>query len=265
MPRIDVEGVAINYQDSGGDGPPLVFIHAFPLDSRMWADQTEAVRGPHRTISIDLMGFGSSDAPDDPSSYSMAAYAKQVTAVVDEAGARPATVCCVSMGGYVTFELLRQDASLVRALVLADTRAEADAPEGKQKRSGQQDQIRAEGTDGLIETLTGALLGQTTLETRPEVVSRVKELMGNPAPGFIGALEALKNRPDSTKDLATISVPTLVIVGEEDSITPPEASESIHRAVSGSELVVIPESGHLSNLETPAAFNDALVKFLSSL
>jgi pimeloyl-ACP methyl ester carboxylesterase len=116
----------------------------------------------------------------------------------------------------------------------------------------------------LISALPNALLGETTRERRPDVVERARTLMDNPPAGFIGALEAMKKRVDSTNELASIDVPTLVIVGEEDAVTPPDASRKIHEHVGGSQLVVIPEAGHLSNLERPEAFNGALRDFLAN-
>jgi pimeloyl-ACP methyl ester carboxylesterase len=149
--------------------------------------------------------------------------------------------------------------------VLADTRAEADPPEGIEKRSKQQQQVLAEGTEKLIEALVETLLSPGTRENKPDVEKRAKELMDNPTAGFVGALEAMKGRADSTADLATIDVPTLVVVGENDGLTPPEAARKIHEHVRGSRLVVIPEAGHLSNLESPDAFNGALGEFFMQL
>jgi pimeloyl-ACP methyl ester carboxylesterase len=125
--------------------------------------------------------------------------------------------------------------------------------------------VRDEGTAPLIDVLPGALLGEATLQKKPDVVARVKEIMvENPAAGFIGALESMKQRIDSTDDLTGIDVPTLVIVGEHDGVTPPEAARKLHEHIGGSRLVVIPEAGHLSSLEAPEAFNGALAEFLGS-
>ncbi|MGH3118509.1 MAG: alpha/beta fold hydrolase, partial [Gaiellales bacterium] len=166
---------------------------------------------------------------------------------------------------YVAFAFLRKYRDVVSALVLADTRAEADPPEGVEKRTGQQKLVRSEGTTGLIDGLTNALLSEATRTKKPDVVDRLKQHMDNPAAGFVGGLEAMKKRPDSSSELTAISVPTLVIVGENDGVTPPDAARKIHEHVGGSKLVVIPEAGHLSNLEAPEAFNGALAEFLRSL
>jgi 3-oxoadipate enol-lactonase len=149
--------------------------------------------------------------------------------------------------------------------VLADTRAEGDPPEGVAKREAQQETIRNEGTAGLIEALPKALLSQTTWDQKPDVVERAKGLMAQPDVGWLGSLQAMKTRPDSSDQLTSIGVPTLIIVGEDDGITPPDAARKMHEHIGGSRLVVIPDAGHLSNLESPEAFNAALADFLQDL
>ena len=265
MPTVTVNGTKIAYSDTGGDGPPVVFLHAFPLNSGQWDAQVEALSDRYRIITPDLKGFGGSDAPEDASAYSMEAFADELKAVLSDAGIANATVVGLSIGGYIAFAFLDRHPGVATALVLANTRAEADAPEGKEKRSNQQQQVRSEGTAGLIDTLTGALLAESTRSQKPDVVDRVKKLMDNPPAGFVGALEAMKNRVDRTDELSRIDIPTLLIVGEADGITPPDAARKIHEHIGGSRLVVIPGAGHLSNLEAPEEFNAALTEFLGGL
>ena len=265
MPTATVNGSRMGYTDTGGSGSAVLLLHAFPLDARMWEAQIASLRENFRVIAPDLKGFGGSDAPDDPGAYSMEGYANDVKSLLDELGVDKASVVGLSMGGYVALALSRLHSDLISALVLADSRAEADPPEGKEKRTAQQQQVREQGTAGLIEGLSGALLGTTTKEQKPDVVERTKTLMDAGPEGFIGALEAMKNRSDSTGYLAKIGVPTLVIVGEEDGVTPPEASRKMHEHIGGSRLVVLPGVGHLSNLEAPEAFNRALEEFLRGL
>lgn len=264
MPQVTSGDVAINYTDTGS-GTPLLLVHAFPLNSQMWEPQIEALSDRFRLIAPDLRGFGGSDAPDDRAQYTVELFADDLKAVLDDAGVDQAVVCGLSLGGYVAFAFLRKYRSNVKALVLADTRPEADAPENITKRTGQQDMVASEGTAGLIEALPGALLGEPTREKKPDVVAHAKALMDNPAAGFIGALEAMKQRPDSTADMAGIDLPTLIIVGENDGLTPPELSRNMHEHIGGSTLVVLPEAGHLSNLESPEAFNGALAEFLATV
>ncbi|MFN2388069.1 MAG: alpha/beta fold hydrolase [Actinomycetota bacterium] len=265
MPTATIGGTRINYIDSGGDGAPVLLVHAFPLDAQMWEPQIEALGDRFRLIAPDLKGFGGSDAPQDRSLYSMDSYADELAGVLDELGLDAPVLVGLSMGGYIAFAFLRKHRARVRALVLADTRAEADPPEGIAKRTAQQEQVASQGTKALIDALSNALLSEPTRTKKPDVVDRVKQLMDNPVGGFIGALEAMKARPDSTDELTAIDVPTLVLVGENDAVTPPEAARKIHEHVGGSRLVVIPEAGHLSSLEAPEAFNGALAEFLGGL
>lgn len=261
MPTVTERGVTINYSDTGGGGAPVILVHGFPFDSSIWAPQIEALGDRYRVIAPDLMGFGASDAPDDPYAYSMAVFGDQIRAVVDDAGVRSVVLCGLSMGGYVCLDLWRRHRDVVEGLVLADTRAEPDTPDAIQKRSDQQDLIRAEGTRRFARTLIGGLLSETS-RSRRDVTNRALAAMENPAQGYIGALEAMKARPDSTPDLVTIDVPALIVVGEHDTITPPEAARTMHEHIGGSQLVVMPEAGHVSNLEAPEAFNRALAGFV---
>ncbi|MDQ3986866.1 MAG: alpha/beta hydrolase [Actinomycetota bacterium] len=264
MPTTESNGTAISYNDSGGDGTPVLLVHAFPLNGAMWESQVQTCGDRYRLLVPDLKGFGGSDAPDDPSAYTMDGFADDLKAVMDACGLDRIVLAGLSIGGYIAFAFWRKYSSSVAGLVLADTRAEPDPPEGVEKRTNQQNLVRSEGTEGLIEALTQALLSEKTRSNKPDVVDRAKQLMDNPAAGFVGALEAMKNRPDSTGDLAAIDVPVLVIVGEEDAITPPTAAQAMDEKLPNSKLIAIPEAGHLSSLEGPEAFNGALAEFLAT-
>lgn len=265
MPHLDFEGRKIDYTDHGGEGTPVVLIHAFPLDQQMWQPQVEALGKRFHLVAIDLLGFGESDAPQDRSAYSVESYADQVKAVVDGLGVSKAVIAGLSMGGYVALAFMRRYRDFAAGLILADTRAEADPPEVLERRTAQQKQVSEEGIDNLVGALVGALLADSTIDKRPDVVERVKSLMDNPAYGYIGALEAMKNRPDSTGSLAEIKVPTVILVGENDKLTPPELSRKMHEYIGGSRLAVIPDAGHLANLEAPEAFNGTVAEFLAEV
>jgi 3-oxoadipate enol-lactonase len=166
-------------------------------------------------------------------------------------------------GGYAVLGLLRHAARYVRGLVLADTRAEADTQVARQGREKMLALVRERGVAAVAEDMLPRLLGPSTHREQPGLVERVRALMlSNSADAVAGAILALSSRSDSTALLPSIHVPTLIIVGEEDILTPPALSETMHRAISGSELVTIPRAGHLSNLEQPEAFNSALARFL---
>lgn len=263
MPTVETNGIKMNYIDTGGQGTPALLIHGFPFNHTMWQPQIDALGDSFRLIVPDLRGCGDSDAPEDRSSYSMDVFANDLKGLIDELGLDKVVLVGLSMGGYISFAFLRKYRDNVAGLVLADTRAEADPPEAIEKRTKQQDQVAREGTSGLIDALTPALLSKTTMDEKPEVAARLKEVMDNPAAGFIGSLEAMKQRSASTNDLAGISVPTLIVNGENDPLMPMEVARGLHEAIGGSELVAIPSAGHISNMEGPEDFNRALEGFLS--
>jgi 3-oxoadipate enol-lactonase len=261
MSQLLVDDVSIAFVATESSGTPVVFLHAFPLNSAMWQAQLDAFGRVRSTIAIDLKGFGLSDAPDDPTSYSMERYADEVVAVARASGAPRFIACGLSMGGYVAFAILRKYPDAVAGLVLADTKSEPDDDGARSKRRSQQAQLQSEGRERVVESLINTLLAESTRQTRPDVVSRARALMNNPVEGMIGALDAMSRRPDSSDLLDSIEVPVLVIVGEHDAVTPPPVSRAMHERIPNAELVTIPDAGHLSNLENPAAFNDALQKF----
>ena len=260
-----VRGVRLAYDDVGS-GPPIVFVHAFPLHRGMWRRQLEAVaKAGWRAIAVDLRGFGGSETGDSP--FTMDGCADDIAGLLDHLGVtEPAVVAGLSMGGYVAFGCVRRHAHRVRALVLADTRAEPDTEEGRAGRYQLADRVLREGVRVVAESMLPRLVGETTRTQRPKVVAEVEELMEAARPeGVAAALRGLAERPDSRPDLSRIQVPTLVIVGDEDVITPPAAAEAIHGGVAGSRLQVVPGAGHLPNLETPEAFNTALIEFLTGI
>ena len=263
MPFAEVDGVRLHYSDVGAGEPALVLLHAFPLHSGMWAPQLEHLSANRRVVAPDFLGFGGSDAPDSMSRYTMLGYADLLAQLLDGLGLERVALAGLSMGGYVAFAFLRQYPHRVSALVLADTRAAADSNEVYERRTDQQDQVARIGTTALIEVLLGGLLSDHTRATRLELVEQVRRLMANPAAGFIGALEAMKHRPDATDELSGIAVPTLVVVGEDDALAPPDVARAMHERIPGSELAILPRAGHLSNLEAAEEFNAAVDDFLS--
>ena len=263
MPFTEVDGARIHYLDAGTGEPALVLLHGFPLHAGMWAPQVEHISRTHRVIAPDLLGFGGSDAPETMYRYTMLGFADLVAGLLDHLGLERVVLCGLSMGGYVAFAVLRQYAERVSGLILADTRAAADTSMVFEKRTDQQDQVARIGTTALIETLLAGLLSDETRANRLELVEQVRRLMANSAAGFIGALEAMKHRPDATDDLALITVPTLVIVGEDDALSPPDLAREMHERIPGSELAVLPHAGHLSNLEAADDFNAAVDAFLA--
>lgn len=255
----------LSYQDTGVHGPALMLIHGFPLSSEMWRPQLDALGGRLRIVAPDLPGFAGSEPASDPLAVTMDYYADALAELLADLGIDSVALGGLSMGGYVALAFWRRHPEAVDALILADSRAEADGSEAIAKRSAQQDQIRTRGTEDLIPQLLEGLLGATTKDRRPEITKSVRHLMDHPAEGYIGALEAMKTRPDSTTDLSGITVPALLAVGDQDNLTPVELTRYMHEHIAGSQMVVIPEAGHLSNMEAPEAFTAALAGFLDGL
>ena len=244
-----------------GAGWPVLLIHAFPLSAEMWRPQLDAVPQGWRYVAPDLRGFGRSPAGRRPPT--MDDYAADLESVLDALEIETAAIGGLSMGGYVTFALHRRAADRFTSLVLADTKAEADTPEGREGRQRMSELVNARGVGAVADTMLPKLLSERSRSG--DVAGVVRELIeANSVTGVDHAIHALMTRPDSSADLAALRLPVLVIVGEDDVITPPADSERMVRAAERSQLVVVPGAGHLSNLEAPAAFSTALANFLTS-
>ena len=249
--------------DDVGDGIPTVLLHGFPHNRKLWTPQLRALAGSCRCIAPDLRGFGESTVGPP---YSMDQYADDVARLLDALAIDRTVVGGVSMGGYITFALWRRHRDRVRALILADTRAGADSEEARAKRREMMALAREHGSVAVAEAMMGAMVGKTTRQRQPELVESLRVMMAAaPVDGVIGALEALMSRPDSGPTLGTIDVPTLIVVGEEDTLTPRAESEAMHAAIAGSRLEVLPAAGHVSNVERPAAFNQVARDFVRGL
>lgn len=260
--RYDVGQVTLSV-DIRGDGPALLFIHGYPLDRSMWKHQVATLSG-WRRIAPDLRGLGASDAPD--SGYSMATYADDLVRLLDKLKVQKAVVAGMSMGGYIAFELLRRYRDRVSGLILVDTKAEADTADGKKARDAMADIARAEGAAAIAERMTPRILGRTTQQTQPQLVQQVTEMIAKaPVAGIVGALQAMRDRPDSTPLLGTIAVPTLIVVGQEDELTPPANARTLLDAIPSAALTTIAGAGHLTPLEAPTAVSRVFAEFLEAV
>ncbi|HKG46959.1 MAG TPA: alpha/beta fold hydrolase [Pyrinomonadaceae bacterium] len=261
MPNARINNLEMAYTDTGA-GHPVVLIHGYPFNRSLWADQIPALSGNNRIIAPDLRGFGESDASPEPST--MNRLAADVAALMDHLEIPRATIGGLSMGGYVALAFYKEFASRVRALVLADTRAQADTEEAKQTRAQQADKALSEGMAGIADAMLPKLLTPETVSKHPEIVKRVRDMMLKTKPeGAAAALRGMAEREDQTGLLPKISVPTLILVGAEDAITPVADSEKMHHAIKGSSLVVLDHAGHVSNMERTQEFNQAFLRFLS--
>lgn len=246
----------------------VVFLHAFPLDSRMWQAQVGALPAGWSACAPDFRGFG--DAPAEASAVagddaaSLDDYASDVLRELDGRGVERAVFCGCSMGGYVALALLRLAPERVAGLVLADTRMTADTPQGRASRLAMVDLVDRDGAQAVVSQMLPRLVGPTTRASRPDVSDTVARLATRATAGGIRqAVVRMLNRPDSTADLAAYDGPVLIVVGAEDELTPVADAEAMGQTAAGATLVVIPQAGHLANIESPDAFNAALHEFLA--
>jgi 3-oxoadipate enol-lactonase len=258
--RLTVNGVNLAVEVRG-EGPAILFVHGYPLDRTIWRDQIDSLEG-YRRIAPDLRGMGQSDAPD--LGYGMGIYAADLAALLDALGVNEVVLCGLSMGGYVIFEFLRRWRHRVRALILMDTRVEGDSTEGRRARDAAAASARDGGAGAVGGALLPKMLAPGSEERAPELVDRVRRMMAaTPVAGMIGALAAMRDRHDSTGLLPTLAdLPTLVLVGEEDALAPPDAARRIATLIPGARLVVIPGAGHLPPVERPSETTAEIREFL---
>jgi pimeloyl-ACP methyl ester carboxylesterase len=243
-------------------GLPVVLLHAFPMSSAMWEPQLEALKS-FRVIAPDLRGFGSTP-PSAP--WFIEHAVDDLFETLSSLFVEKAVLVGLSMGGYVALRAVEKNPSRVKALVLCDTRAEPDANENKIKRAAAVDFIRAHGVGPFVEPFLKDSLAQATLTGKPKVVEFLKGVaLKSSSEAVMAALAALAARGDATTGLPSIKVPTAVLVGSQDKITPLPLSEAMRSRIPGAELRLIPDAGHFSNAENPDAFNQSLVSFLKRL
>ncbi len=261
--KIHVNGITIAYNDRG-TGLPIIFLHAFPLNRTMWAQQEEALSSQFRVVTIDLRGHGESDAP--LWRYTLKQSADDVNALLNHLSIPQAVFAGLSMGGYILFAFYRKYAARVKGLILADTRAQADTAEGKEGRFQMAQIVYKKGPSAIADIMLLKLLSPTSIQTRPDLVQHVRAMIeGNQISGIAGDLMAMADRPDSVPLLSQITCPTQIIVGELDQATPPSDAKLMADHTPNARLVLIPNAAHLANLEQPEAFNHIVATFASEL
>jgi pimeloyl-ACP methyl ester carboxylesterase len=263
MPARNVNGTSIYYEESGSGAPPIVLLHGFPLDGRVWMAQRDALSKNNRVITPDLRGFGKSPSAD---AFTMESIADDVHALLKDLGALPAILGGLSMGGYAALAYAKKYPTDLKGLILIDTRAEADTPEGREGRQKMIDAVRAKGSPAAAEAMMPKMLAPGTPARSPDVARELRTIMESQPPRTIeNALVALRDRPDFRDDLASIAVPTLIVVGESDAITPPAMAETLNKNIPNSELVVIRSAGHMTSMEQPDQVNRAIRDFVAKL
>ncbi len=263
--KIKINNLTMNYVERGlPQGLPVVFIHGFPFNHTMWEPQMKALPNSLRAIGYDVRGHGESDVGDGH--YTIEFFVDDLIALLDHLVIEKAVLCGLSMGGYIALRAIERHPERVRALVLCDTKSEADTNEGKIKRSATVRAIRSSGVAPFAAEFVKAVFAERTIAANPSIVENIKTVInGNSPLGICGTAIALAARTDTSESLSRINVPTLIMVGELDTLTPPAASRAMHDRIAGSELHIIPHAAHMSNLENPTEFNKHLIAFLKRI
>jgi pimeloyl-ACP methyl ester carboxylesterase len=248
-----------------GQGLPILFAHGFPLDHTMWQAQIDEFSKTHRVIVPDLRGFGASQV--SPGTTSMEQFADDVAALLDALEiTEPIVFCGLSMGGYVGWQFWRRHAARLKGLVQCDTKSKADTAEAAAGRMKMVDHVLRSGAEVVAEAMPAKLFAPATYQTKPQIVESIKQTIGRTHPeGIAAALRGMAARPDMTSELRNIQVPSLIVCGQHDAISPVEEMREIANGLPSAHFVVISDAGHMSPMEEPARFNEALRTYLRSL
>lgn len=262
MPIADINRTQIHFADQG-NGPAIVLVHGFPLNHAMWKRQVEALSKRFRVIAMDVRGFGRS-APTGP--FTIETIADDVHALAEHLKLGTFVLGGLSMGGYVVLAYAGKYPATLRGLMLVDTRAEADSAPVKENRDKMIATARQQGARPISDAMLGRLIPEATAKSRADLVGELRQMMESCAPEAIAhALEAMRDRPDYVSSLAGIAVPTLILSGELDAITPPEVMKVLHDNIPRSQFAIIPGSGHMSPMEQPNAVTREMERFLATL
>ena len=256
---------SVRYLEAGS-GRAIVLLHAFPFSAELWLPQLSRAPRGCRLVAPDLRGFrGTGPAFEDPGveGVTMDGYASDVLALMSHLEIDRAVVVGLSLGGYVAFAMLRRAPARVAGLVLANTRATADSPEGRANRDRLIDVVKRDGPGAIASEMVPKLLGATTQREQPDLAETIGRMIRVNSPAAIAAgLAAMRDRPDSTALLPSIGCPTTVVTGAEDRTIPAEETAAMHAAIPGATLVVIPKAGHLSNVEGTGDFSTVLARWV---
>jgi pimeloyl-ACP methyl ester carboxylesterase len=257
-----INATNIYYSDNGNSaGIPVVFVHGFPFSSAMWSEQVQVVGSNYRTIAYDLRGLGKSAVGDGQ--YTVENHVDDLLALLDHLSIKQAIIVGFSMGGYITLRALERNPERFLAAVLCDTRCEGDDNAGRIKRANAATMVKKEGAAAFAKTFVPAVFSPASVQNNIAAVTDISAIISATEPlAIAGNLIAMAARTDTSAALSKITVPTLIMVGELDAVTPPQAARFIHDNIPNSELQLIPAAGHMSNLENPQVFNSTLMDFL---
>jgi 3-oxoadipate enol-lactonase len=262
--KIAINNIYLAYDDHG-IGLPVIFLHAFPLNRQMWQGEMTALLGDerYRLVALDWRGFGESDITTPISTMEL--FADDVAGLMDLLGIQQAILCGLSMGGYAAFAFLRKYPQRLAGLILADTRPGADSPEAQANRENVARIAETQGAGAIADLQVPRLISEYTRQHHSDVENRIRQMIYIATPqGIAAASRGMAQRVDSTELLAGITCPTLVIVGEQDTLTPPTVAQEYASQIQGAQYAVIPQAGHLSNLEQPELFLQVVRGFLGS-
>jgi 3-oxoadipate enol-lactonase len=263
MPVITSDDAEIFYQVLG-DGPPVVLLHPFPAHHEFWLPAAQALASRYRLILPDLRGHGESGIGQGPAL--MTKHAADIARICDREQVGRAVFAGVSIGGYALFECWRQYRGRIAALILCNTRAQADTPEARAARIQSASDVIERGTEPFIDGLLARAFGQTTLATRPDLVGAARRMALKMSPEDISLVQqGMAERPDSVPTLKTVNIPALVVAGEEDSLTPVADAEFMRQNLPDAQIQIIPRTGHFAVFEKPGDAGLILRQFLDTL
>jgi len=263
--RLMVNNLLVSYTDQGPDeAPVIIFIHGFPLNKTMWYKQVESLKETYRIITYDIRGHGESDSGDPE--FSIDLFVNDLISFMDKLGLDKVALCGLSMGGYIALNAIVNYPERFVALVLSDTQCLADSREAKEKRSAAIEAIRKNGVVEYANESIKNLFTADSFSTNTDEIELVKKMIVNtPAQSLCNTLLALSSRNETCTRLPEINVPLLILVGDDDKITPLPLALMMQEKIKGSLLQVIEHAGHLSCLENPEAFNEHLITFFESV
>lgn len=263
MPTATIDGASIHFRDKG-QGLPVILLHGFPFAHRMWDAQVDALAVNYRVIAPDFRGFGQSTNPGG--AFTMERLADDIHGLALHLNLGSFILGGLSMGGYVALAYAAKYPSSLRGLMLFDTKAQADTAEAKQTRDKMIELARRQGARPIAVTMLAKLIPAASAEGRPQLVRDLRQMMESTDPQTIAhALAAMRDRPDYTVVLPRIAAPTLVVVGDDDAITPPDVMALFHERIPRSTMRSIPSAGHMTPMEQPQLVTHAIETFLSTL
>ncbi len=262
--KITVNNIIVSYTDEGPENAPvIIFVHGFPFQKETWNKQIELLSENYRVIAYDVRGHRNTQCGTED--FSIELFVKDLLSLMDTLEIKKTVLCGLSMGGYIALNAIENYPHRFEALILCDTSCTADSPEAKEKRIKAIESIRENGIEKFADDSIKNFFAPESLIRKKELIAEVRDIMINTTEeSLIKTLLALSRRMETCSTLSKIKVPVLILVGEDDIITPPKVAQFMHENINGSVISIIENAGHLSNLENPNQFNEQLNKFFKN-